>query len=130
MNEQITPVETQLARQKNFIGPPTEAGAAAMDVSALKRTKKKLITTIALTIDTCRWPLGDPADSDFHYCGELPLIGRLTAICTMPRALNRSGEKRPPRSRIQLTAGNGKVDLCPPWRRRRLRRSFGLWSHR
>ena len=76
MNEQITPVETQLARQKTFIGPPTEAGAAAMDVSALKRTKKKLITTIALTIDTCRWPLGDPADSDFHYCGELPLIGQ------------------------------------------------------
>jgi len=34
------------------------------------------ITTIALTIDTCRWPLGHPTDTDFHYCGELPLIGQ------------------------------------------------------
>ena len=72
MNEQITPAETQFALQENFIGPPSEPGAAAMDISV---TKKKLITTIGLTIDTCRWPLGDPADSDFHYCGELPLIG-------------------------------------------------------
>jgi GcrA cell cycle regulator len=41
-----------------------------------KPGKRKLITTIALTIDTCRWPVGDPTDSDFHYCGELPLIGQ------------------------------------------------------
>ena len=72
MNKQITPAETQLALQKTFMGPPTEADA---DAPVLKPAKKKLITTIALTIDTCRWPVGDPADSDFHYCGELPLVG-------------------------------------------------------
>jgi GcrA cell cycle regulator len=33
-----------------------------------------LLTTIALTIDTCRWPFGDPVAADFHYCGEPPLI--------------------------------------------------------
>ena len=76
MNEQLTPVETQLALHENYIGPPTEADAADMDVPVLRPAKKKLITTIALTIDTCRWPLGDPTASDFHYCGKLPLIGR------------------------------------------------------
>ena len=76
MNKQITPVETQPALHENFIGPPTEAGATGMNVPVLKPAKRKLITTIALTTDTCRWPLGDPADSDFHYCGELPLIGQ------------------------------------------------------
>ena len=77
MNEQITPVKTQLALRETFIGPPTEADAADRKLPVLKPAKrKKLIKTIALTIDTCRWPFGDPADSDFHYCGELPLIGR------------------------------------------------------
>jgi hypothetical protein len=76
MNKQITPVETQLALHENFIGPPTEADAADMGIPVRKKAKRKLITTITLTNDTCRWPLGDPADSDFHYCGELPLIGQ------------------------------------------------------
>ena len=76
MNEQITRVKTQLALGETFIGPPTEAGAAAVNVPVPKRAKRKLITTVALTIDTCRWPVGDPVESDFHYCGELPLIGR------------------------------------------------------
>ena len=74
MNEQ-TPVKTQLALHETFIGPPTEAGATT-NVPVPKPAKRKLITTVALTIDTCRWPVGDPVDSDFHYCGELPLIGR------------------------------------------------------
>ena len=79
MNKQITAQETLLALHENVMGPPTEADAAERDAPApvLKPAKrKKLIKTIALTIDTCRWPFGDPADSDFHYCGELPLIGR------------------------------------------------------
>ena len=76
MNQQITPVETQLEPHKTFIGPPTEADAVAVNVPVVKPAKRKLIKTIALTIDTCRWPVGDPATSNFHYCGELPLIGR------------------------------------------------------
>jgi len=92
MNKQITPVETQLALHENFIGPPTEADAAEMDVPVLKPAKRKLITTIALTIDTCRWPLGDPADSDFHYCGELPLIGQ--PYCDMHDAQSYQAARR------------------------------------
>jgi len=76
MNKPITPLETQLALHENFIGPPTEAGAADIDLPVPKRAKKKVVTTIALTIDTCRWPFGDPTASDFHYCGALPLVGR------------------------------------------------------
>jgi GcrA cell cycle regulator len=92
MNEQITPVGTRLALHETFIGPPTEARAAAMDISVLKRTKRKLITTIALTIDTCRWPFGDPADSDFHYCGELPLVGQ--PYCDMHDAQSSQAVRR------------------------------------
>ena len=82
MNEQIKLLETALALHGN-IPPPAEA----FDYSVLQVTPNldaavpaelgnKLITTINLTIDTCRWPFGDPVEPGFHYCGELPLIGR------------------------------------------------------
>ena len=92
MNEQITPAQMQVALRKTFIGPPTEAGAAAMDVPVLRPAKKKVITTIALTIDTCRWPFGDPVDGDFHYCGELPLVGQ--PYCDKHDALSSQAVRR------------------------------------
>jgi len=72
MNEQIKPVD--------FIGPPAEAALPevhpAFERLVRKSIRKKLITTLALTSETCRWPIGDPTESDFHYCGQLPLNGR------------------------------------------------------
>jgi len=59
-----------------FIGPPSEADGASKDAVMPKRAKRKSVTTADLTIDTCRWPVGDPAEADFHYCGELPLVGQ------------------------------------------------------
>jgi GcrA cell cycle regulator len=76
MNEQIPPMETQHALHENDTAPPTVGDAADMALAVLKPVRKKRITTIDLTIDTCRWPVGDPTDSDFHYCGTAPLIGR------------------------------------------------------
>ena len=76
VTEEITPVETQLAPHDTFIGPPIGPNAADTAMPVRERAKRKLITTIDLTIDTCRWPFGDPAESDFHYCGKRPLIGQ------------------------------------------------------
>ena len=71
MNEQIKLVD--------YVGPPP----AAADHLPLpegrlvrKTAKRKLTTTMTLTSDTCKWPFGDPAASDFHYCGQLPQNGR------------------------------------------------------
>lgn len=30
---------------------------------------------VALNNATCRWPIGDPHDRDFHFCGRKPLDG-------------------------------------------------------
>jgi GcrA cell cycle regulator len=30
------------------------------------------VTTMKLTDRHCRWPIGDPLDADFHYCGHPP----------------------------------------------------------
>ncbi|HXI99628.1 MAG TPA: GcrA family cell cycle regulator [Micropepsaceae bacterium] len=45
--------------------------------SAVKTRKRKVITTLTLSSRTCKWPIGDPARSDFHYCGDLPQPGRV-----------------------------------------------------
>ena len=79
MNEQLTSVDESFsAVQDNYIGPPPAPPdfleAPDLDLRNPKSTKSKLLTTINLTIDTCRWPLGDPLEPDFHYCGELPLV--------------------------------------------------------
>jgi GcrA cell cycle regulator len=40
------------------------------------RKRPKMVTTLTLTSDNCRWPFGDPTKSGFHYCGRLPQLGR------------------------------------------------------
>ena len=41
-----------------------------------KRQSKKPQTTVDLSAHTCRWPIGDPRDSDFHFCGEPSVSGK------------------------------------------------------
>lgn len=33
------------------------------------------VTTMMLSDSTCKWPCGDPAARDFHYCGFKPRLG-------------------------------------------------------
>jgi GcrA cell cycle regulator len=95
MNARITAVSLV----DKFIGPPTEADAAEIDVPVRKPAKQKPITTIALTIDTCRWPFGDPVEPDFHYCGEQPLIGQPYCDMHDAQSYQGAGKKRPPGTR-------------------------------
>jgi len=36
---------------------------------ARKLANGKFVTTLTLTAETCKWPIGDPTEADFHYCG-------------------------------------------------------------
>jgi hypothetical protein len=42
---------------------------------ALTLPNGKFVTTLTLSSRTCRWPIGDPRDVDFHYCGRRPESG-------------------------------------------------------
>src|SRR5215831_12237539 len=92
MNKRITP----LSLDDTFMGPPTEADAAEIDVQVRKPARRKPVTTIALTIETCRWPLGDPAEPDFRYCGERPLIGQPYCDMHDAQSYQGAGKKRRP----------------------------------
>ena len=38
--------------------------------------KVGIVRLIDLKINTCRWPIGDPKDDDFHFCGEQTVTGK------------------------------------------------------
>ncbi len=37
--------------------------------------ESRRITILQLTDQTCKWPIGDPSGSDFHFCGHQPRTG-------------------------------------------------------
>src|SRR5690606_37550905 len=52
--------------------PPGHAEAPA-DVSVIPFSQRR--TLLELNSITCRWPLGDPRDADFFFCGGLAFEG-------------------------------------------------------
>ena len=86
MNDQIN--------QLDYFGPP--AGPAdhlpLTEKPGRKTGKRKLITTMMLTSETCKWPIGDPATSDFHYCGQPPQNGR--PYCDTHDAMSHQSARR------------------------------------
>lgn len=44
-------------------------------LAALRLPSGKFVTTVSLNSRTCRWPIGEPAELDFHYCGQQPESG-------------------------------------------------------
>ncbi len=48
-------------------GPSQNARAAVED---LEVPASKKLTLVELTEHTCKWPHGDPATDDFHFCGN------------------------------------------------------------
>lgn len=54
-------------------------------------------TLLELSDDTCRWPIGDPGEPDFYFCGGrpahgLPYCGYHTRVAYQPRS---SAPKKP-----------------------------------
>jgi GcrA cell cycle regulator len=41
-----------------------------------KEKKKDGVSLLELTSSTCRWPIGDPKDADFHFCGKEVVTGK------------------------------------------------------
>ena len=54
-------------------GPPTPEEQAARETLARIEKLAKRITLMELTERTCKWPIGDPTDEDFAFCG-LPSV--------------------------------------------------------
>jgi GcrA cell cycle regulator len=84
---------SSIKRQRRTHGPATRRtrqavtiGSLALKMDALAETEfrprrnvvvpiAKRLTIFALTEHTCKWPIGDPGDEDFHFCGNDSLEG-------------------------------------------------------
>jgi hypothetical protein len=71
MNEQIDPLDDTSSLHENSIGSPMQEAQSDFKKPIRRSLKKESVTTLSLTSSTCRWPFGDPAEPDFHYCGQL-----------------------------------------------------------
>jgi GcrA cell cycle regulator len=81
MSEDIKPAENPLIFHdmgSDANGPPAASPLPCPESSIVTpgRKRPKLVTTLTLTSDNCRWPFGDPTKSGFHYCGRMPQTGR------------------------------------------------------
>lgn len=63
-----TTVRTVAPLQDEEKKKETKSQASAKKTA--EKEKKKLFTVNDLTSSSCRWPIGDPKDEDFHFCGK------------------------------------------------------------
>ena len=64
------------ATQPRAPGLPTpEEQAARATLAEIEKMAKKL-DLLSLTERTCKWPIGDPTEEDFHFCGLPSVAGK------------------------------------------------------
>jgi GcrA cell cycle regulator len=68
------PVISATARREP--APMTEERLEALANLAELDKKARRLSLMELTERTCKWPIGDPTDEDFHFCGHPAAAGR------------------------------------------------------
>lgn len=43
---------------------------------SVKPKKNEKMTLMELRLNSCRWPIGDPKDANFHFCGADTALGK------------------------------------------------------
>ncbi|MCL5778227.1 GcrA cell cycle regulator [Limibaculum sp. FT325] len=57
-------------------GPPTPEEEEARETLAEIEKMARRLDLLDLTERTCKWPIGDPTDDDFHFCGLPSVSGK------------------------------------------------------
>ena len=69
------PRAPQAPREPRAPSQSAQTSAAALRALANQPSAKRM-PMMALSASTCRWPIGDPGDNEFHFCGERSLDGK------------------------------------------------------
>ena len=70
----LNPRPSPIKRNSDAMGSDSSQSGS---VSLLKTgSKKKGLSLLELTSHSCRWPIGDPKDADFHFCGKEVMLGK------------------------------------------------------
>ena len=83
--------------QKHLEALPTDLPPPAAIEAPVPLTQRRTVET--LEAHHCRWPIGDPQEADFHFCGAKKITGLPYCECHARRAFNASpaSEKATPR---------------------------------
>jgi GcrA cell cycle regulator len=78
-DESAAPASSEVNRASRGVqsrGPASRAlptlPQSSSDGRARRLANGRYVTTLTLSSRTCRWPIGDPTEADFHYCGQRP----------------------------------------------------------
>lgn len=109
-------------RGENFKSPtlapdhPLDAIGQELESEVYVPPAAAACTLLELTDDTCKWPVGDPQQPDFHFCGGMALRGlpycaghsRVAYQPSAPRRMNLSPQEHARRvaQGIALAAAN------------------------
>ncbi|MEL6362611.1 MAG: GcrA family cell cycle regulator [Pseudomonadota bacterium] len=79
---ETTPVEPAAPTLRSAPTQPThEAGSSEPEfIAPITLTSGDMTTVATLSRNMCKWPIGDPASDDFHFCGQQTEPGK--SYCT------------------------------------------------
>lgn len=52
------------------------SGKSGVKSQSKTKVKNDKVTLMDLKLTSCRWPIGDPKDADFHFCGKPAQTGK------------------------------------------------------
>jgi len=92
----LAPVPPAAAAEPEPAEPEAPAPAAAPEVNL---PQSERVTIMELRESMCRWPLGDPTNPDFRFCGArsitgLPYCSHHATVAYQPAADRRRGDRR------------------------------------
>ena len=76
------PKAKSTTKSKPQPAPKPKAETKAPNKEPAKRQQKpsKHLSIMELTEFTCRWPFGDPQETDFHFCGNMVEVGEVYCL--------------------------------------------------
>lgn len=75
LDSRPSPIKKEAA-EKDLKKEAAEKTVSKTGSSKKAGKKEKFLKLVDLHANSCRWPIGDPKDPDFHFCGKETFMGK------------------------------------------------------
>ena len=65
-----------IKRDEESISKKENSKSKKANFSKQAKSVEDFVTLTDLTLHSCRWPIGDPKDKEFHFCGKEAILGK------------------------------------------------------
>jgi GcrA cell cycle regulator len=102
--EAAAPAVSAKAEEAKIAPPQAPAPAKAVKAKARAVRQDEIIGVLDLGPNMCKWPIGDPGDADFGFCGSQCASGAVYCTEHAAIAFQPAMARRPPASREDRAA--------------------------